>query len=149
MEWPCPCHPSVHAVQPNYVLLLGGAARVLPPAGFFPRNGCPSGERVLSQLSAATGGTYQVYNADLPVPAAAAAIIKNAAAGTGQKAAAGSAGPAADSSTATPAVGVPRVWDSKLGGFVAVDLANEDAATRDERLWAEQQLKSLRLANKK
>jgi hypothetical protein len=46
-------------------------------------------------------------------------------------------------------VGGTRVWDSERGAFVAVDLASEDAATREERLWAEQQMEALRLANKR
>jgi hypothetical protein len=115
-------------------------------SGFFPRNGCPSGERFLSQLAAATGGTFQVYNADLPVPAAAANIVRNAAAAG----ASGSQDAAAGGENASPAaVGGTRVWDSELGAFVAVDLAKDDAATRDERLWGEQQMKALRLANKR
>jgi hypothetical protein len=108
-------------------------------AGFFPRNGCSSGERFLSQLAAATGGTFQIYNADLPTPAAAANIVRNATA------APAAAGEGADAVS----VGGTRVWDSERGAFVAVDLATEDAATREERLWAEQQMKALRLANKR
>ncbi|WIA16292.1 hypothetical protein OEZ85_012995 [Tetradesmus obliquus] len=133
----------------------GQPLRPVHTVGFFPRNGCPSGERFLSQLAAATGGTFQIYNADLPIPAAAANIVRNAtaaaAAGAGgassSQNAAGAAGGGEAASAA--AVGGTRVWDDELGAFVAVDLAKEDAATRDERLWAEQQMTALRLANKR
>lgn len=109
------------------------------------------------QLAAATGGTFQIYNADLPIPAAAANIVRTATAaaaaagGTSgsQNAAGGAAAAGGGEAASATAVGGTRVWDDELGAFAAVDLAKEDAATRDERLWAEQQMKALRLANKR
>lgn len=114
-------------------------------AGFFPKDGCTTGERFLFHLAAATGGTFQVYNADLPVPAAAAAVVRNAKGDTQQlvKQLAAAEVPSEE------AVGAPKAWDSGLGAFVAVNLENEEPATRAERHWAESKLKQRRWDNKR
>jgi hypothetical protein len=58
-----------------------------------------------------------------------------------------SSGGLAPSSGACPQLA--RVYDPDQGGFMTVDLAKETEDQRTERLWAEGQLRKLRIGNRK
>lgn len=89
-----------------------------------------------------------MYNADLPVAAASAALVRAARQGGGQLHS--QCTPiAAEGRKVAAACGNRKVWDASLQSFVAVDSQKEDEATRDERQWAEEKLKQRRLDNKR
>jgi hypothetical protein len=93
--------------------------------GFFPPGDSrgSNGERFLRQLAAATGGTFQVYDADItPEGTVAAAGVM-------------------PSKT--------RVYDDQAGKFVPYDLAAETSADRGERLWAEAELRKMRTRDRR